>query len=68
MLEDAINEQIFEFAHLVQRMIKNGWTFGKINYGERRLGISPSITISKDDKVVQCYSISDIETELEKTN
>jgi hypothetical protein len=65
-INDAINEQIFEFAHVVKELIDRGWTFGEIKYNERRLGIGPSMIISKNGKTVRCCCGADIEAELNK--
>ena len=53
-------EELFEFTWVVESLVRNGWTFGEINYGEERLGIAPSITLSKGDFTKKCYSDSDI--------
>ena len=60
MINDAINESIFEFALDCQRLIGQGWKFEKINYGEARLGVSPSLVVSKDGKIETIYHPEDI--------
>ena len=60
MLNDAINERIFEFAMDCQRVLENGWKFDKINYGEARLGISPSMVLSKGERTETLYHPDDI--------
>lgn len=55
-MQDGIDEAMFEFAKDVQALVERGWTFGEIKYSERRLGIGPSITVSKGDKTQMCYS------------
>lgn len=60
-MEDAINEAMFDFAKVIQSLIGRGWVLGDINYGERRLGIGPSITLSKGESSVKCFSSHDVE-------
>lgn len=60
MINDAINERIFEFALDCQRLIEKGWKFEKINYGEARLGIGPSLIVSKNGIMKTLYHPDDI--------
>lgn len=59
-MEDAINEAMFEFAFTCQHLIQRGWHFVDIKYGERRLGIGPSLTIKKDDVTKTIYHHDDL--------
>jgi hypothetical protein len=71
-MEDAINEAMFEFALTVQQLVKHGWTFSNVTCGERRLGIGPSVTLSKmygnDLREEKCYCLSDIERIVDREN
>ncbi len=60
-MNDAINEAMFEWAFTIKRLLESGWTLGKLNYSSARLGIGPSLVISKDGKDVICYDPSDVE-------
>lgn len=44
---DAINIEMFEWALAVQSLVKEGWTFSDLDYGEPRFSIRPKITLSK---------------------
>jgi hypothetical protein len=52
-LDDQINITLFEWAWTVQSLVRLGWTFGEINYGERRLGRRPFIVLTKGDRKVE---------------
>ena len=65
-MEDAINETMFEFARSVQSLIKKGWEFKEIDYGERRLGIEPRMTVVRGDVVETIYSYHDVERLFER--
>jgi hypothetical protein len=65
-MEDAINETMFEFAKTVQSLVKKGWEFKEIDYGERRLGIGPRITVQRGDVVETIYSYHEVESFLER--
>lgn len=59
-MEDAINETMFEFALSVQSLVKKGWEFKEIDYGERRLGIGPRMTVQRGEVVETLYSYHDV--------
>ena len=65
------NEPMFEFAKTCQALIQLGYSFGEINYGERRLGIGPSMPVTKNSETTTLYDYQDLEIllnkEIEKT-
>ena len=65
-MQDAINEAMFEFALTVQSLIKRGWEFKEIDYGERRLGIGPRITIKRGEVAETIHDPYDLERLLER--
>jgi len=65
-MEDAINETMFEFALSVQSLIKQGWEFKEIDYGERRLGIGPRITVKRGEVVETISSYHEVERLFER--
>jgi hypothetical protein len=65
-MEDAINEAMFELALTVQSLIKKGWEFKEIDYGERRLGIGPRITVKRGEVAETIYSYYEVERLLER--
>jgi hypothetical protein len=65
-MEDAINLAMFEFALSVQSLVKKGWEFKEIDYGERRLGIGPRITVQRGEVVETIYSYHEVERLFER--
>ena len=63
---DAINEAFLEFALTCKYMMKRGWEFGEINYGDRRLGVGSSLKIRRGDEEHDVYSAEDMAKILEK--
>lgn len=59
-VNDAVNEQMFEFAMDCQRVIEKGWKFEKINYGEARLGIGPSLVVKMGERTELICNPEDI--------
>ncbi len=59
-MEFELLRGMFEFALTVQSLVKNGWEF-KLEFGERRLGVSDQLIAKKGDKEITCYSVGDIE-------
>lgn len=66
-LSCAINESMFEFALVCQEAIKAGWEFVEVNHGERRLGVSPSLTIRKGSEIKRIYNSDDLARILESS-
>ncbi len=65
-MEDAINETMFEFALTVQTLVKQGWEFKEIYYGERRLGIGPRITVKRGEVAEAIYSYHELGNLIER--
>jgi hypothetical protein len=65
-MDDAINLAMFEFAFTIKALLNRGWDLVEIDYGERRLSISPKLIVKKANQIVECRSITDIERLLEK--
>lgn len=63
---DVINETFLEFAHTVQEAIKRGWVMGEIEYGERRLGVSSRMTITRGDQTENIWGPGDLSDLIEK--
>jgi hypothetical protein len=64
---DEINIAMFEWAITVQHLIKEGWTFGEIDYGDRGDRISPKMTILKGKVKHAFYNPLDYD-DIEKLN
>jgi hypothetical protein len=60
-LHNEISEYVFEISRDIQFIISKGWIFGEINYGERRLNIGPSMTLTKGEEKKVVYSADEIE-------
>ena len=67
-MENAINIAMFEFAKTCQDMVKLGWEFGEIQYGEERLGIGPKLTIKRGDESYNIYHYNEMKTLLYENN
>lgn len=65
-LENTINQSHFDFAFVIKELMKKGWDLGQLSYGEERLGIGPSLELVKDGVSKVCYSVSDVESILQK--
>ena len=63
---DAINEAMFEFAQSLQCAFDKGWRIKDLRYGERRLGVGPTLIFKKDDKEVMCFNPEDVNKLLEE--
>ena len=59
-MNDLIQEAMFEFVQDVELVFERGWKVKGLQYGERRLGIGPSLIMKKDDQEVICYTNEDV--------
>lgn len=57
---DAINEAMFEFALTIKHAMQRGWEIESLFYGERRLGVGPSLTLKRGDEKLTIYSPDDL--------
>lgn len=62
---DAINESIFELTLTVQSLVKQGWEFVEVQYGERRLGIGPNLVLRRGDITKIIYDHGELANLLE---
>lgn len=53
---DPIDETFLEFAQTIKYLLRRGWTFDEIDYGERRLDIGSRITFRLGDREETCYN------------
>lgn len=55
-----INESFFEFALMIERLVKNGWKLD-IDYGRQSWGISTKLIATKGERKEYCYDVNCVE-------
>lgn len=60
-LNNAILMEMYKFAFVVQDLIKKGFSFYDIEYGDDKFGISSKIYLMKSGNRYVCRSVEDLE-------